>query len=234
MTSLCSENACSENTCSENEFAGPVAYPATRRAAAIQFYWSIRKILVSPLLGLLPIGHQGAIIREDTGQWIRNLFARDYHGLSDLLLLLARYREFRSLYYYRLSRGSLAGEAASMIARNIFKPMPTLHLTCPSIGPGFFIQHGYATALSAQSIGKNCSINQCAAVGWTDRSRPPVIGDNVHIKNGAKVLGPITVGDNVTIGANAVVVKDVPSNCVVVGVPARIVRRNGVRVDEKL
>jgi serine O-acetyltransferase len=219
---------------SENILVSSVADHAKKRDPIVHIYWSIRKQLCSPLLALLLITNQGLVIQTDAEQWIRILLSRDYRGISDILYLLARYPEFRSLYYYRLSRGSIAGEILSLVARSIYKPMPTLHLTCPDIGPGFFIQHGYATAVSAQKIGKNCSINQCAAIGWTDRSRPPILGDNVHIKNGAKVLGPITVGNNVTVGANAVVVKNVPSNCVVVGVPARIVRRDGVRVDEPL
>ena len=211
-----------------------VATHHSRRDNLIGIYWEIRKLISAPLLMLLWTGNQKRIVLEDAEQWLQTIKSRGAGGLSGVLFLLGRYPEFRSLYYYRISQGSIAGEIACLFARALFKPMPTLHLTCPEIGPGFFIQHGYATAVSARRIGRNCSINQCAAVGWTDRSRPPIIGDNVHIKNGAKVLGPITVGDNVTIGANAVVVKDVPPNCVVVGVPARIVRRNGVRVDEAL
>jgi serine O-acetyltransferase len=60
------------------------------------------------------------------------------------------------------------------------------------------------------------------------------LGDNVRIMAGAKVIGNITIGNNSTVGANAVVVKDVPPNCTVVGVPAYIVRRDGVRTHEKL
>lgn len=62
----------------------------------------------------------------------------------------------------------------------------------------------------------------------------PVIGNNVFIGAGSKILGPVVIGDNVTIGANAIVIKNVPANCTVAGVPARIVKRNGVRVDEPL
>jgi len=205
-----------------------------KRESLVELYWKVRKVLSIPLLALLPIGRQRDVIQKDVEQWVKTLQGRDCRFFSDLLFLLGRYPEFRSLYYYRISRGSIAGEAACIIARALFKPMPTLHLTSVEIGPGFFIQHGYATAVSAHRIGSNCSINQCAAIGWTDRTRPPIIGNNVHIKNGAKVLGPITVGDNVIVGANAVVVKNVPPNCVVTGVPARIVRRDGVRVDEPL
>ena len=61
-----------------------------------------------------------------------------------------------------------------------------------------------------------------------------MLGDRVQVGVGARVLGGITIGDGAIIGANAVVVKDVPPNCVVAGVPARIIRRDGVRVDEPL
>ena len=61
----------------------------------------------------------------------------------------------------------------------------------------------------------------------------PVIGDNVIINAGAKIIGPVRIGDNVEIGANSVVVKDVPSNCVVAGIPARILRHNMTEEDWK-
>ncbi len=76
-------------------------------------------------------------------------------------------------------------------------------------------------------IGKNCMIGQCVTIGGkSGQYEVPVIGDNVEINAGARVLGPIHIGDNVIIGANAVVVKDVPSNCVVAGVPAKIIKSN--------
>ena len=73
-------------------------------------------------------------------------------------------------------------------------------------------------------IGRNCLIGQQVTIGGKSRHyEVPVIGDNVYIAAGAKVLGPIRVGDGAVIGANAVVVKDVPAHCVVAGVPARII-----------
>lgn len=85
---------------------------------------------------------------------------------------------------------------------------------------------GIAVVLHARTvIGKNCMIGQGVTIGgksgWYE---VPVIGDNVHINAGAKIIGPIRIGDNVEIGANSVVVKDVPSNCVVAGIPARILK----------
>lgn len=63
-------------------------------------------------------------------------------------------------------------------------------------------------------------------IGYNGQGDPPVIGDNVMITCGAKVLGQIHVGNHVTIGANAVVIRDVPDNCVVGGVPAKILKQN--------
>jgi len=71
-------------------------------------------------------------------------------------------------------------------------------------------------------------------MGYADVDDRPTVGNNVSVGAGAKIFGSITIGDNVIIGANAVVIKDVPANCTVVGVPARIIRRNGKRVDGEL
>ncbi len=86
-----------------------------------------------------------------------------------------------------------------------------------------YIQHGFATIINANSIGDNVWINQQVTVGYNG-DYCPTIGDNVRIACGAKVLGGVTVGNNVIIAANAVVVKDVPDNCVVAGVPAKIIK----------
>jgi len=76
-------------------------------------------------------------------------------------------------------------------------------------------------------VGTGCMIGQGVTIGeksgWYE---VPIIGDNVEISAGARILGPIRIGNNVIIGANAVVVKDVPDNCVVAGVPARIIKEN--------
>ena len=76
-------------------------------------------------------------------------------------------------------------------------------------------------------IGKNCTIGQGVTIGgksgWYE---VPVIGDNVHISAGARVLGPVRIGNNVIIGANAVVGGDVPDNCIVAGIPAKIIKED--------
>jgi serine O-acetyltransferase len=207
---------------------------APRTSMAARLYRGTRVAIALPLLVVYFLSSEKQLIRLDCERWMELLHMARRSVIGNLLFLLGSYKEFRNLYYYRIWRGNLVASGASLLLQAIFKAEPTLHLRSPKIGPGFFMQHGYATSVGAYSIGKNCSVNQLVVIGWTDRTRGPILGDNVSVKAGAKILGPITIGDNVIVGANAVVTKDVPGNCVVAGVPARIIRRNGVRVDEPL
>ncbi len=141
------------------------------------------------------------------------------------------HREFRSLFYYRVKEFSYTG---SMLLRPLCRPLSSLYIRANHIGPGLFIQHGYSTGITAERLGRDCWINQQVTIGFAGDEGEPVLGDRVQVGVGARVLGGITIGDDAIVGANAVVVKDVPANCVVAGVPARIIRRDGVRVDEAL
>lgn len=100
------------------------------------------------------------------------------------------------------------------------------------IGSNFFIDHATGVVIGETSeIGNNVSIYQGVTLGGVStekKKRHPTIGNNVVIGAGATILGPITVGDNVRVGAGSVVVKSVPPNSTVVGVPAKIVQRTGV------
>jgi serine O-acetyltransferase len=97
------------------------------------------------------------------------------------------------------------------------------------IGPGLMIAHGHVVIDAVVKIGRDCIIGPWVTIGlsgsrrWGFDSRGPIIGDRVYIGTGAKVLGPITVGDGARIGANAVVIDDVPAGATVVGAPARVV-----------
>lgn len=102
------------------------------------------------------------------------------------------------------------------------------------IGHGVMIDHGMGVVIGETAeVGDGCTIYQNVTLGGTGKDtgkRHPTIGKNVMIGSGAKVLGPFTVGDNSKIAANAVVLREVPENSTCVGVPARIVVRNNVRV----
>ena len=104
------------------------------------------------------------------------------------------------------------------------------------IGKGLFIDHGAGVVIGETAeIGDNCLLYQGATLGGTGKGkgkRHPTLGNNVMVGCGAKVLGPFKVGDNAKIAANAVVLEAVPANATAVGVPARVVRRNGVRVND--
>jgi len=106
------------------------------------------------------------------------------------------------------------------------------------IGRRFFIDHGMGVVIGETcEIGDNVTIYQGVTLGGTGHEkgkRHPTIEDNVLIATGAKVLGAITIGENSKVGAGSVVLKDVPPNCTVVGIPGRIVKQDGKRVAQKL
>ncbi len=103
------------------------------------------------------------------------------------------------------------------------------------IGPGCFIDHGMGVVIGETAeLGENVTLYQGVVLGGTGKEkgkRHPTIGNNVVIATGAAVLGSFRVGDNAKIGAGSVVLSEVPPNSTVVGVPGRVVRQNGRKVD---
>lgn len=195
---------------------------------------TVRLVFFAPLvLPLLLTDNRGTVL-ADVRRWAEILFLPARSDLTHLLMLVARFVEFRNLYYYRTGRGRLPGKLLVSLLRILYPGCSSLFINCYDIGPGLYIQHGFATVIAAKSVGANCWINQQVTIGFRNGLNQPVIGNNVTITAGAKVLGGITVGDNVIVGANAVVIRDVPRDCTVAGVPARIIRRNGIPVRESL
>lgn len=105
-----------------------------------------------------------------------------------------------------------------------------------TIGRRLVIDHGTGTVIGATAeIGDDCLIYQGVTLGGTGIStgkRHPTLGNNVMVGSGAKILGPINIGDNSRVAANAVVLRDVPPNSTVVGVPGHVVRVNGEKLDQ--
>ena len=128
-------------------------------------------------------------------------------------------RYYRHVFYYRI------GPVWSLLI-SWFRPGDKYFWIPYStkVGKGIKYAHPYSTVLNAESIGDNFSCLHCCTIGKKNGRRPR-IGNNVSIGCHVVVLGDITIGNNVTIGAGSVVVKDVPDNCVVVGNPARIIKK---------
>ena len=106
------------------------------------------------------------------------------------------------------------------------------------LGPGLFIDHGIGVVIGETSeIGEDVTIYQSVTLGGTSlekKKRHPTIGNGVVIGAGATILGPIKVGDNSRIGSGSVVVKEVPPNSLVVGVPGQVIYRDGKRVPQTI
>lgn len=198
------------------------------KALAKRAYFLANAVRLLPHLALFRYGPNRSLTETDLDRW-RDLVLRSEPGLSRagvFLRLMIRHPEYRNLFYHR------AGPLHRPL-KFLCPPMSTLYLPVSKIGPGLFIQHGFSTIVWAREIGANCWINQQVTIG-SSAVGCPVVGDNVTIHAGAKVLGDITIGDGAIIGANAVVVKSVPPNATVVGVPAYIVKRDGRKVRESL
>lgn len=137
-------------------------------------------------------------------------------------------------FFYRLKLFFLA-RSLSQIAR--FFTGIEIHPGA-IIGKRFFIDHGFGVVIGETAIiGDDVLLYQGSTLGGTgivQGKRHPTVGNNVVIGAGAKVLGNIVIGDNAYIGANAVVVKDVPPNSTVIGVPGRITKQDGKKMDISL
>jgi len=182
-------------------------------------------------------------IMSDTFKKVRNDFraalSMDPAATSRLEVMLT-YSGFHALLFYRMAhwlwkkRVPFVPRALSQLAR--FLTGIEIHPGA-TIGSGLFIDHGMGVVVGETTeIGDNVTLFQGVTLGGTGKQRGkrhPTIGSHVVVGAGAKVLGPITVGDYVKIGANSVVLQDVPDHSTVVGIPGRIVRIKDERVPDE-
>ncbi len=177
---------------------------------------------------------------EDVADCIVAVKQRDPAARSTTEILML-YSGVHAMMAYRIANRlhkegkQLSARAVSQLARHFtgieIHPGAT-------IGKGLFIDHGMGVVIGETAeIGDNCTIYQGVTLGGTGKDvgkRHPTLGDNVMIGAGAKVLGPVKVGSNSKIAANAVVLREVPENSTAVGIPAKVVRRDGIRVQTDL
>jgi serine O-acetyltransferase len=171
-------------------------------------------------------------IRSD----IRTVMERDPAARSRLEVLLC-YPGVHALAFHRLGnglwrRGWLStARFVSHVAR--FLTGIEIH-PAAKFGRGVFIDHGMGLVIGETAeVGNNVSLLQGVTLGGTStrrEKRHPTLRDNVTVGAGAKVIGAITIGENSRVGAGSVVVRDVPPNAVVVGVPGRVTSKDGQRV----
>ncbi len=167
---------------------------------------------------------------------IESIFDRDPAARTTWEVLTA-YPGIHALWFYRISHalwrhnwfwlGRLCSHFGRACTGIEIHPGAT-------IGTGFFIDHGMGVVIGETAeVGSNVTLYHGVTLGgtsWNKGKRHPTLEDDVVVGAGAKILGPITIGARTRIGANAVVVKDVPPDSVVVGVPGRITHRKGERV----
>ncbi len=167
-----------------------------------------------------------AVLRYDPAARNKLEVILTYSGFHALVMY--RFAHFMYLHNYKLV-ARLVSQFAKFLTGIEIHPGA-------KIGSGVFIDHGEGVVIGETAeVGNNVVLYQGVTLGGTGKDRGkrhPTIEDGVMISAGAKILGPFTVGKNAKIGAGSIVLKPVPANATVVGVPGRVVKLNGVRVDD--
>lgn len=142
-----------------------------------------------------------------------------------------RLRKFEYISYLYKNKSGIINKIRFVIARHRFQKLRMktgLYLAPCVFGSGLNIVHlGYIWIDGSSRIGKNCTVLPRVLLGKKRPGIPPpciFIGDNCYIGTGTTILGPVKIGNNVTIGAGSVVIRDIPDNCVVAGNPAQIIK----------
>ena len=144
------------------------------------------------------------------------------------LFLMTWDKTYRNIFYYRIKHWKY-------LIKWIAPPHDSFVIgTYAEIGPAMLGVHPFGSYINARKIGRNFVIKNNVTIGNKGFNEKPIIGDNVEVNVNSVVFGKIQIGDNVIIGAGTVLNKSVPSNSIVVGNPAYIIKQNGIRVNRKL
>lgn len=168
-----------------------------------------------PLLSIFYFHNNKFLIISDIKRGLQQI-GKEFALIRGFIYLFSVKLPFRDIFYYRIKH--------SFFLRLIYPGINSLTISTKNIGEGLYIQSGFATMIGAESIGRNCTIYQQVTIGWFNGY--PTILDNVTIYPGAIIIGKVTIGNNVVIGANATVFMDVPDNCTVLPGSSRIMKWN--------
>jgi serine O-acetyltransferase len=177
--------------------------------------------------------------KQDARRWISPGQIREDAevSLATLLKLLYRHMPLRAMAWFRLGcwfKQQRIPFFPGYIQRRIYRHHGLEIGVGADIGGGLYIAHPIGTVIAPRRIGRNCSIIAAVTIGMRKEWEFPTIGDQVFIGAGARILGGIDLGDGAQIGANAVVISDIPAGATAVGIPARVTRVNGMRKASKL
>ncbi|WP_350223368.1 serine acetyltransferase [Pedobacter faecalis] len=161
------------------------------------------------------------LITSDVEMVIKKRRWTDISLYKALLVTLKNDKYYRTIFYLRIGRKSRFLRLLSPGSNSFF-------LNTNQIGGGIYLAHPFATFINAERIGRDFSCRQCTTIGNKTDGRNdlrPTIGNNVQVGANVVIIGHVNIGDNVIIGAGSVIVKDIESNSIVAGNPARVIRK---------
>ncbi len=181
----------------------------------------IKKLLIKSLYSTYVV--DDAVIQDDINQTlkVRQSIVQEATMAEKFKHVMLYYPDFAFVFFWRIKRSSYRWKmwfTKGEIPCKIFRST--------KIAGGMMCYHPFATVINAKSIGRNFQFRNGLTVGnkYNDNSLLPTIGNDVTVGAQVVIIGNISIGDNVVIGAGSVVVKDVPSNCVIAGNPAKIIK----------